>query len=184
MNNKFIISNESIPFEINVNSDIDKRTLQAYSHFSYQITGGQMLITNLEYNKTTKKIDNYKIFSLNENRYKDILEFFASHICDKTCKELKLIHPRKKINPIKISENFFNHKYLSETKLCRCCSLPVSSNQTNKIEECGACALKEKLSNYNINCPKCNLTFTFSSYVYNCQLENYPETCYKCNNNF
>ena len=36
LNNKFIISEESIPFELNVNTDIDKRTLEAFSHFSYQ----------------------------------------------------------------------------------------------------------------------------------------------------
>ena len=184
LNNRFIISEESIPFELNIKSDIDKRTLQAYSHFSYQITGGQMLITNLIYDKNSKKISDYKIYSLNENGYKNILEFFASHICDKTCKELKLVHPRKKINPIIINEKFFSYKYLTDFCLCYCCSVPIKINEFNKKLICGSCLLKENSSRLNIYCSKCNSPFSFSSYQYNCKLENYPERCPNCSNNF
>ena len=104
---------------------MEKRTLQSFSHFSYQISGGQLLIADLNYDKNLKKVTNYKIYFLKDNEYKGILEFFASHVCDNTCKVLELVHPRKKNNPIEIDEKFYSHKYLTDIKLCECCSGPI-----------------------------------------------------------
>ena len=87
-----------------------KRTLQSFSHFSYQISGGQFIINDIKYAEDLKKVTQFKIYSLKDNGYKKILEFFSSHICDNTCKALKLAHPRKKLNPIEVKENFYSNK--------------------------------------------------------------------------
>ena len=122
--------------------------------------------------------------NINENGYKNILEFFASHICNKICCEINLLHPRKKRSQKIINEKFFSNKYLTEIQLCKNCSVPIKLNVINTNFICGSCLQKENSSKYNIYCTKCNSPFTFSSYEYNCKLENYPEKCLKCRNNF
>jgi len=183
-NSKYIISEESIPIELNNNIQVDKRTFQAFSHFSYQITGGELLITNLNYNNDNKKIKDFKIYYLKENGYKNILEFFSSHICDNTCKMIGLIHPRKKNTPIQIDEDFYSKKYLTEVCLCKCCSVPITIRDEKKDKICGFCSCNETLAKYRIVCSECNNPFYFSKYVFNCNLTNYPNKCSKCNSNF
>ena len=183
-NNKYIISEDSTSIQLSTSVPSSKRTLQSFSHFSYQISGGQFIINDIKYAEDLKKVTQFKIYSLKDNGYKKILEFFSSHICDNTCKALKLAHPRKKLNPIEVKENFYSNKYLTDTKLCSCCSVPIHIYSNNKSLNCGFCSWKETRTNTKANCSKCHSPFYYSTYVYNCQLMNYPNKCKKCNINF
>ena len=175
-NFKYIISEDTIL--MNSKEIFDKRILQTFSHFSYQISGGQLLITDLEYDMGY--INKYKIYKIKDGGYKEIMEFFASHICNHTCKIFELIHPRKKIN-FTIKDEFFSEKYLTKIRLCECCNIPLKEYE--KII-CDSCILeKQKIQNdCNTLCKKCSNNFSFSSYIYHCKLENYPKYCEKCRN--
>ena len=183
-NYKYIIAEDTI--QLNLSIKMEKRTLQSFSHFSYQITGGQLLITDFDYDISNKKITGFKIYYIKNGGYKNILEFFSSHICNNTCKTLNLIHPRKKIET-KINDEFFSKKYLTEIKLCQCCEVPISLDK-NKINEkmmsCDICECREVATKYKEICEKCGLSFFYSTHVCNCKLENYPEYCEKCTNIF
>ena len=183
-NYKYIISEESIPFQLNCSYPLEKRTLQSFSHFSYQISGGQLLIANLNYDKIYKKVTDFKIYFLKDNEYKNILEFFSSHICNNICKALELAHPRKKNNPIQVNEKFYSKRYLTDTKLCECCSLPFHMRDFFKSLTCKFCSSKEVATKYKAICSQCNKEFLYSTYYYNCKLINYPNRCSKCNSNF
>ena len=183
-NNKYMISEESVQIQINASMALEKRTLQSFSHFSYQISGGQLLIGDLNYDKNLKKVIDFKIYFLKNNEYKGILEFFASHVCDNTCKVLELIHPRKKSNPIEINENFYSHKYLTETRLCECCSAPIHNNINDKNLSCKFCSSKKVFSKLKAICTECHNPFFYSTFTYNCKLTNFPNKCPKCNYDF
>ena len=126
----------------------------------------------------------FKINFLKDNDYKNILEFFSSHICNNTCKALELLHPRKKNNPIQINDKFFSFKYLTDIQLCECCSVPTRIKDINKSLTCKFCSNKEIATKYKAICSQCNNEFFYSTYVYNCKLINYPNKCFKCNSNF
>ena len=181
---KYIISEYSVSLQLSGGVAASKRILHSFSHFSYQITGGQLLITDIKYDDEIKKITEFKISSLKEGGYSKILEFFSSHICDNTCKTLGLAYPRKKLNPIEVNDTFFSNKYLTDTKLCSCCSLPIHNYNDNTKLNCGCCSWKEKINKIDANCSECHSKFSYSTYVYNCQLINYPNKCEKCNINF
>ena len=183
-NNKYIISEDSIQIQLNNSLAMEKRTLQSFSHFSYQISGGQLLIADLNYDKNLKKVTNYKIYFLKDNEYKGILEFFASHVCDNTCKVLELVHPRKKNNPIEIDEKFYSHKYLTDIKLCECCSGPIRVKTYDKNLSCKYCSSKKVSTKYKAVCTECHNPFFYSTFTYNCRLTNYPNKCPKCNSDF
>ena len=188
LKNKYIISEDSNSIQLTSAVLPTKRTLQCYSHFSYQITGGQLLITDINYDNELKKVTDFKIYSLKENGYKKILEFFSSHICDNTCKKLQLAHPRKKLNPIIINESFYSNKFLDEhPDLCLCCSVPFhikEDKKGNKSLNCGLCSWKESISKVKTTCSQCKMPLSYSTYAYNCQLINYPTKCEKCNIKF
>ena len=125
-NYRYIITEDTIQLNFGIN--MEKRTLQSFSHFSYQISGGQLLITDLEYDNDSRKIIKYNIYRTKNGGYQNIMEFFASHICNNTCKSLELIHPRKKINN-PLSKAFFQQKYILSMKLCKCCGVPILLNK-------------------------------------------------------
>ena len=183
-NNKYIISEDSAPFQLYLSNPMSKTTLQSFSHFSYQISGGQLLISILNYDEILKKVTDFKIYFLKDKEYKNILEFFSSHICDNTCRALELVHPRKKRNPFVINENIYSHKYLTDIKLCECCSVPISVPYDSKYLACHYCSGKEISSKYKAICINCKNEFYYSTYLFNCKLSNYPQKCLKCNSNF
>ena len=183
-NYRYIITEDTIQF--NLSSKMEKRTLQSFSHFSYQISGGQLLISDFDYDSNSKKVTKFKIYYIKNGDYKKILEFFASHICNNTCKTLDLIHPRKK-NETSIDEEFFSEKYLTDIKLCHCCELPICLDKNkikDKIMSCDICECREIATKYKEICSKCGIIFFYSSHVYKCKLEKYPEYCEKCKNIF
>ena len=185
LNNKFLISEYSLSIQLNTSVPPTKRIFQNFSHFSYQISGGQFFISDFVYDKELKKVTKYKIYNLKGEGYKRILEFFSSHICDNTCKVLKLANPRKKLNPIDVTDNFFMERYLLNINLCECCSCPIRQKEENQeSKNCGFCSWKEAQSKVNAVCSKCKFPFFYSTYTYNCKIINYPDKCDKCNTIF
>ena len=188
LHNKYIVSEDSNSIQLVTSVPASKRVLQSFSHFSYQITGGQILISDFIYDEEIKKVTQFKKYSLKENGYKKILEFFTTHICDNTCKALGLAHPRKKLNPIVVEESFYRNKYLIETRLCQCCSAPFHIREDSKDSKnnlnCGLCSWKESRSKIKATCATCHSPFLYSTYVYNSQLLNYPTKCDKCKSSF
>lgn len=181
-NLKYILSEDnlsSMPIDL-----LDKRDLESFIHFSYQITGGQMLITDLDYKDNI--CNNFKIYKINEGGYKKIFEFFASHMCNRTCQILELIHPRKKNNFI-LKDEFYNLKYLTNISLCECCRYPLAFHEKHENEGnilCYSCDMKEFDNNCTVICKKCSNGFRYSEYYYRSLLRNYPKYCKKCRNNF
>ena len=187
LKNKYIISEDSNSIQLVTAVTPINANLQSFSHFSYQISGGQLLITDIKYDNELKKVVEYKLYSLKENGYKKILEFFASHICNNTCKVLGLAHPRKKLHPVEVQESFFSNKYLTDINMCISCSVPFhfqKLKKENKSLNCGFCSWKESKSKINDHCSECHMPFSYSTYVYNCQLLNYPNKCEKCSSKF
>ena len=64
LNNKYIISEDSTSIQLNTSVPPTKRVLQNFSHFSYQISGGQLFVTDINYDKELKKVTEYKIYNL------------------------------------------------------------------------------------------------------------------------
>ena len=178
---KLIISDMTTQFDYTLSTPMDNQMLNVFSHFSYQISGGQLIITDLKYDKIKRIVTSYKIYSLEENGYKNILEFFSSHICDNNCKLLGLSHPRKKNKNIIVDENFFANKYLTNTILCKCCSIPIVKNEEMC---CVVCATKIARNKKKGICLSCHFPFEYSTYYYNCQLINIPKKCKKCQGDF
>ena len=175
---KYIITEVAMAFSQNLSTPPDRKTLQAFSHFSYQISLGELIILNLVYNKETKKIDSYDIFYLKENGYKNILKFFSNHFCNNICKYLNLVHPRKKANQIEINEHFFSKKFNPHYILCKCCSMPIRK-YSNEIY-CCRCACEKLKSLKKIICQDCHQIFDCFTYDYNSNLINHPTKCKKC----
>ena len=184
-NTKYIISEDSTSIQLNTCATPTKRIFQNFSHFSYQISGGQLFITDINYDKELKKVTEYKIYNTKGEGYKKILEFFSGHICDNTCKVLKLANPRKKLNPVEVNEYFFMDRYLLDVNICECCSCQIDPNENNEVKKtCGFCSWKERQTKIKTNCSKCKFPFFYSTYTYNCLFINYPTICEKCNSNF
>ena len=184
-NIKYIISEDSIAIQLDTSKIPTKRIFQNFSHFSYQISGGQLFISDIIYDKELKKVIGYKIYNSKGEGYKKILEFFSSHICDNTCKVLQLANPRKKLNPIEISENFFMDRYFLYINLCECCSCPINIDKgKEETKNCGFCSWKEAQTKVKAICSKCKFPFFYSTYIYNCLFLNFPINCAKCNSNF
>ena len=175
---KYIIADVAMAFSQNLSSPPDRKTLQTFSHFSYQISLGELIILNLEYNKDTKKIDSYDIFYLKENGYKNILKFFSNHVCNSLCKYLNLVHPRKKANQIEINEHFFSKKFNPHYILCKCCSMPIRK-YSNEIY-CCRCACEKLKSLKKYICQECHQIFDCFTFDYNSNLINHPTKCKKC----
>ena len=177
-NNKIIINDIAPSFSPLISAIPNKRILQAFTHFSYQVTYGELIITDLNLDKNNGKINDYNIYFLKENGYSKILEFFSSHVCDDICKYLGLVHPRKKKNPIEINEQFYNRKYTINYKLCKCCSIPIKIS--NNENYCCKCIYEKNKTIRKKKCQDCHALFDYSSYEYNSELINYPIRCKKC----
>ena len=143
-----------------------------------------LFISDINYDKELKKVVEYKIYNSKGEGYKKILEFFSGHICDNTCKILKLANPRKKLNPIEVNEIFFTNRYLLDIYLCECCSSPKSKKENLENKNCGFCSWKEAQDKVKAECSQCHSMFFYSTYTYNCSFINYPTKCDKCNSNF
>ena len=71
---------------------------------------------------------------------------------------MELAHPRKKLKPIEVKESFYSNKFLIETNLCKCCSVPYhfkKKDENNKSLNCGFCSWKESRTRVSANCSEC-----------------------------
>lgn len=176
--NKIFITDMALKFPASISEVPNKKILQAFTHFSYQITYGELIIMDLNFDKDSNEIIDYNIYYLKENGYNKILEFFSGHACSDLCKYLGLVHPRKKKNVIEINEDFYRRKYLLHYKLCKCCSIPIR-NIGDEIY-CCRCACEKIKSIRKKVCQECRSLFDYSYYECNSQLINYPNKCKKC----
>jgi len=85
---------------------------QAFSHFSWQITKGYLMIVDLQGVTgilTDPQIHclDYKRFGKGNLGYEGILKFFATHHCNAYCTQLGLVHPKSAGN-LPNDFNFFN----------------------------------------------------------------------------
>ena len=115
---------------------------------------------------------------MKEKGYKKILEFFSDHVCNDICKHLELVNPRNKRHQIEINVQFYSRKYLINSKLCKCCSIPLRI--TNNEKYCCKCMAEKSKSTKKIVCQECHSLFEYSFYEYNSLLINYPKKCKKC----
>ena len=177
-NIKFFISDIALTFSENLSTEPTKKILQAFSHFSYQISLGELIILNLEYDRKKEKIMSYDIYYLKDNGYKNILKFFSNHVCNDICKYLNLVHPRKKAHQIEINEHFFSKKYNPHYILCKCCSIPIRKYSDDKY--CCKCACERLRSLKKKICEECHQIFDCFVYEYNSNLINHPVKCKNC----
>ncbi len=172
---------------------------QAFSHFSWQITKGYLMIVDLQ------GVDNIltdpqihcldtKKFGKGNLGYVGIMKFFMSHICNSYCKHLGLIHPRKKV-VINDEFNFFVDKYIPPenpekiiNKICDLCKDVYPEKAKNLYDKkkkcwesfCDKCDKKRKETFTFAVCKKCNGKFTSSAYLFMMKREPFPKHCQKC----
>ena len=155
---------------------LTKNAIDAFTHFSYQFTEGNLIITNIEYDSNNNIITNYTLSKLEDNAHGTIMKFFVSHYCNDICKKLKLVHPRKKKIDFTLSNEFYYHHIISGAKLCQLCKIPIYS----KDNVCVSCIDKKNKSMKKAICSECHNVFSFSGYYYNVKMMNYPTKCDNC----
>ena len=165
--------NEFSPISTN---NLTKNAIDAFTHFSYQFTEGNLIITNIEYDSNNNIITNYTLSKLEDNAHGTIMKFFVSHYCNDICKKLKLVHPRKKKIDFTLSNEFYYHHIISGAKLCQLCKIPIYS----KDNVCVSCIDKKNKSMKKAICSECHNVFSFSGYYYNVKMMNYPTKCDNC----
>jgi vacuole morphology and inheritance protein 14 len=186
-----------------ISNSIADQTLiaQAFSHFSYQITEGYLIIVDLQ--GVGGYLTDPQIHCLNGNKfgngnlgYVGIIKFFLTHHCNKYCKDLNLIHPMDSKFNIDIEKfDFFVDKYeepLNKNddifKLCDLCRKPfmMKSGEAFELKKkcwdcfCNDCDSKRKKSFKNGNCEKCGKFFMSSEYFYKMKRMPFPKLCMKC----
>lgn len=183
-----------------INDNLNETSLiaQTFSHFSWQITRGYLMIVDLQgvngilTDPQIHCLDNKK-FGKGNLGYIGIMKFFMSHICNEYCRKLNLFHPKKYIE-INSEFDFFIEKYIPPPadlivyKVCDLCLKPFKI-QAKKLYEnkkkcwdsfCDSCDDKRKNSFVKAKCEKCNWIFVSSDYFYKIKREEFPKICQKC----
>lgn len=159
-----------------INLPLTKNVLEAFTHFSYQITEGYLILSELELNEDKKSIKDFKINRIDSDGYGNIMKFFVSHYCNDVCKKLQLFHPRKKKVEFEVKEEFFYYDKVTNIKVCELCRIPIISRDSC----CYECIEKKNKTMKKRVCVECHSQFTFSCYYYNSKLINYPMKCEDC----
>ena len=173
--NYLLCSNKS-SFPSNDISIPSKKILDAFSHFSFQYSEGNLLISNLIIDEKINLISNYKIYKNCKEDYKDIMKFFISHYCNEICHKLKLYNPKRVKKNEDIKSDFFSRDKITDTKLCECCKIPM----TSRDKCCQYCNKKILDTQINCKCEKCGNNFIFSLYYYNMKMICIPNKCQNC----
>lgn len=171
---------------------------QAFSHFTWQLTKGNLLITELQGVRgllTDAQIHCLDLSKFGEGNlgYFGMMKFFMTHYCNKYCTQLKLIHPRKNLI-IDEKFDFFIDKLERPPyndiifKLCDLCRKPFHTF-TNTIfykkADCHELCCKDCYdmlysSTTNIVCSDCKTSFSSSQYRCLMKRMDLPTKCTKC----
>lgn len=171
---------------------------QAFSHFTWQITRGYLMVVDLQ--GVGSVLTDPQIHCLNTSKfgkgnlgYIGIMKFFITHRCNAYCKSLNLVHPRQKI---KIDENydFFVDKFeppAVDKKIYKICDVCLKGYQASTFELydkkkkcwdsfCDSCEQKRKATFTEGKCTNCHWKFKSSAYIYKMRRQEFPKTCSKC----
>ena len=174
---KYLLADNKInEYSSLIANNLNKNVIEAFSHFSYQFSEGNLIITNLEYDTVKNLITNFKLSRIEDNGYGNVMKFFVSHYCNDIFKKLRLVHPRKKNNDFVLTNEFYYHYIISNAKLCELCRIPLYS----KEDICTSCRDKQNRSMKKGICSECHNTFSYSCYYYNAKMLNYPAKCENC----
>ena len=173
---------------------------QAFSHFSYQISKGYLLIVDLQgvggylTDPQIHCLDGNKFGNGNLN-YVGILKFFLTHKCNKYCKNLELIHPNENFSINIDKYEFYVDNYIEPNnkdemiyKLCDLCRKPFLMKKGEIFELkkkcwdcfCGKCDEERKKNFKKSMCEKCKKFFVSSEYFFKMKRLPFPKQCMKC----
>ena len=179
----------NIPFFIakeiprNYKNKYNSELYKSFSHFSYCISRGKILIENInEYDGTIFSFDIFKDnYDLNNEDSINIFRFFCYHKCNKFCEMLKL-------NCIDINFYDMSTFYLKNKRICDICKIIFDINKFNNDKEkvdlclCFNCYKKIYGSKYERVCVKCGNKFNYYYLFYILQKTEIPSICEPCKN--
>ena len=185
----YICSNYNVPYFIAKDfpkyykNKYEQELYESFSHFSYCISHGKILIDNI--NEYDGKIYSFDIFKDNDdfnNEEKiNIFRFFCYHKCNKYCQLLKL-------NSVDI--NLFElNEYFKNKRICDICKTIFNINNCDYDFEkdnlclCFNCYKKIYESKYERICEKCGNKFNLYYLFYILQKIEVPSKCEECKNN-
>ena len=159
-------------------SKYNKDLYECFSHFSYCISSGKILIENIkEYDGKIYDFDIYKdTDELNSEENLNIFRFFCYHKCNNFCEVMKL-------NNIDI--NFYDINYKNNI-ICDICKIIFDKNKTNyeynkdNLYLCSECHKKIYESKYERVCVNCGNIFTYYYFYYILQKKETPTICESC----
>jgi Alpha-kinase family len=172
---------------------------QAFSHFSWQLTKGYMMIVDLQ--GATGVLTDPQIHCLDYTKYgkgnlgyHGIMKFFFTHICNPYCKKLGLIHPSVS-NSIPEELKFYCMNMNKPEKLadivyticdlCRegfkiCAGTLYAKRMNSQEKYCNKCNSKRLNSMKEGKCATCGSSFRSSEYWFNMKRTEFPTLCSKC----
>ena len=171
-NSKYLFGEELIEL---YKSKYDKKIIETFSHFSYCLSYGSILIDNIiEYDG---KIHLFNLFKVDSVDYIYFIKFFKEHQCNEYCEELSLKN-----------ENFFNiisqeNINLITCELCKNIFSKGNDDNNNEIQLknlCNECKEKTIKSKNKLNCTSCNTLFEYYHYYYINKKIELPNLCDKC----
>ena len=171
-NSKYLFGEELIEL---YKSKYDKKIIETFSHFSYCLSYGSILIDNIiEYDG---KIHLFNLFKVDSVDYIYFIKFFKEHQCNEYCEELSLKN-----------ENFFNiisqeNINLITCELCKNIFSKGNDDNNNEIQLknlCNECKEKTIKSKNKLNCISCNTLFEYYHYYYINKKIELPNLCDRC----
>ena len=171
---------------------------EAFCHFSWFHSGGQMMVTDLQGFGSTVFTDPQihsvrKDFSRGNLGKDGMDQFFLAHTCNDVCRSLQLREsPLQLASDIEtmstvsgeLSSRFSSHGPL----ICECCTLFVPLRDQEYIDlfdeyqaiVCTSCEKKVKESAATTRCTTCNQPFKYSMYALSVKGASVPPTCRSC----
>jgi len=170
----------------------------AFSHFSWQITKGYLMIVDLQ--GVSGILTDPQIHCLNKKKfgkgnlgYYGMMKFFLTHCCNEYCELLELVHPRKK-KKIDSSFDFFVEKYKAPRNddetyvLCDLCRKPFLAASQLQFEKktacqeiyCEPCDKERQETMLQEYCIDCGKSFYSSEYWFKMKRTDFPVRCSRC----
>jgi hypothetical protein len=169
-------------------SKYNSELYESFSHFSYCISSGKILIENIK--EINGKIYHFDIYKDKDNDEFDnedninMFRFFCYHKCNKYCSILKLNS---------IDKNFYDinpvcNPNIKNKRICEVCKIIFDINE-NKYDYkkyglclCFKCSEKISESKYERVCVECGNKIEYYYLLYILQKKETPNLCDKCQN--